>query len=94
MDTSRDSKQGEGEEVKLVQGEEVVEECKTPTGSRNKIPIIQTCPHAPRKKRVYSSLMKRSSATKLNLLVRDEEVEFFSLSVFPFTRVTKRCRSI
>ncbi|OIW08529.1 hypothetical protein TanjilG_03205 [Lupinus angustifolius] len=92
MDTSRDPNQGE--EVKLIQGEEVVEECKTPTGSRNKIPIIQTCPHAPRKKRKFSSLMKRSSATNLNFLVRDEEVELFFKSMFSITRVPKRCRSI
>ncbi|KAE9616719.1 hypothetical protein Lalb_Chr03g0027791 [Lupinus albus] len=92
MDSSRDSK--EGEEVKVVDGEEVVEECKTPTGSRNKIPIIQTCPNAPRKKRKYFSLMKRSTATNLNFLEREDEVELFFKSMFPLTRVPKRCRSI
>ncbi|KAE9593162.1 hypothetical protein Lal_00028730 [Lupinus albus] len=98
MEAPRDSKQAAEEELaklKLNQGEEhVVEECKTPTRSRNKIPSIQTFPPAPRKKRTFSLLMTRSSASDLSLFVRDEEVEPFFLSMFELARVHKRCRSI
>ncbi|KAK7257663.1 hypothetical protein RIF29_31803 [Crotalaria pallida] len=99
MEASRDPKQ-EREEVKLklIGGEEVMEElqgCKTPTAKSNKIPEIQTCPPAPRKRRFASSHMKRSSATELSLLIRNEEVEFLFQSLFQLpSRVTKRCKSI
>ncbi|OIW05838.1 hypothetical protein TanjilG_23624 [Lupinus angustifolius] len=97
MEASRDSKQAEEEltKLKLNEGEEeVVEEFKTPTRLRNKIPSIQTFPPAPRKKRTFSLFMKRSSASDLSLFVRDEEVEPFFLSMFELSRVHKRCRSI
>jgi len=78
-----------------------LEECKTPTSSSNKIPIIQKCPPAPRKKRrlqqrvPFSSSTKRSSSNGLSFVVRhDEEVESFFQSMFELARVNKRCRSV
>ncbi|CAL0334003.1 unnamed protein product [Lupinus luteus] len=86
MEASRYSKQAEEEltKVNLNQGEEeVVEEFKTPTRSRNKIPSIQTFPPAPRKKRTFSLLMKRSSESDLSLFVRDEEESRSCCNAFP-----------
>ncbi|KAL5056216.1 hypothetical protein RYX36_036898 [Vicia faba] len=94
--------------TKQIQAQGVViimedfEECKTPTCSRNKIPVLQNCPQAPRKKRKVSTfsshsrtVMKRSAATELKYVVKDEEVECFFQSTFQLTKVTsKRCRSI
>ncbi|BAT90487.1 hypothetical protein LR48_Vigan08g144900 [Vigna angularis] len=76
------------------------EECKTPTSSSNKIPTIETCPPAPRKRRrlqmqQFSSSIKRSSSNALNYVVRhDQEVESFFQSTFELSRVNKRCRSV
>lgn len=101
----------EGEEdanMKLIQitqevmeevQEEELEECKTPTWSSNKVPVIQNCPPAPRKKRrsvppISSLRTKRSSATELRYAVKPEEVESFFLSMFELTKVNKRCRTI
>ncbi|TKY67138.1 hypothetical protein E2542_SST10030 [Spatholobus suberectus] len=101
--SSVSKQEGEGDAtIRVViaqEGIEELEECKTPTWSGNKIPIIQNCPPAPRKKRrpmpQFSSRMKRSSSsTGLNYLVRHEEVESFFQSMFELTRVNKRCRSI
>lgn len=94
--------------TKQIQAQEVViimeefEECKTPTCPRNKIPLLQNCPPAPRKKRKVlpfssrSRIMKRSSAaTELKYVVKDEEVECLFQSMFHLTKVSsKRCRSI
>ncbi|RDY12931.1 hypothetical protein CR513_02212, partial [Mucuna pruriens] len=98
------SKQEEGggnAKIRVViaqEGVEELEECKTPTCSANKIPIIQKCPPAPRKKRRpmphFSSQMKRSSSNGFNYLARHDEVESFFQSMFELTRVSKRCRSI
>ncbi|CAJ1979213.1 unnamed protein product [Sphenostylis stenocarpa] len=79
-------------------GEEL-EDCKTPTSSGNRIPIIQKCPPAPRKKRrlqksPFFSSIKRSSLNGFSHVVRhDEEVESFFQSMFELARVKKRCRS-
>lgn len=93
-------KEGEEEgnaKIRVVvaqEGIEELQECKTPTCSSNKIPIIQTCPLAPSKKRravpPFSSRMKRSSSSGLKKLVRHEEVESFFQSMFELTRVNKR----
>ncbi|KAE9620589.1 hypothetical protein Lal_00019077 [Lupinus albus] len=98
---SRDPKQAEEEEEKLKQiiGEDAVkeiEECKTPTGSRNKIPTVQICPPTPRKKMKLSLLiMKKSSTIEFKLLIRDKEVVLsFFPSMFQLTRVHTRCGSI
>nr|KYP68615.1 hypothetical protein KK1_022248 [Cajanus cajan] len=79
--------------------QEGIEECKTPTCSSNKIPMIQKCPLAPRKKRSrsipqFSSCMKRSSSSDLNHVIRHDEVESFFQSMFELTRVNKRHKSI
>ncbi|WVZ02360.1 hypothetical protein V8G54_023166 [Vigna mungo] len=77
-----------------------LEECKTPTSSTNKIPIIQTCPPAPRKRRRlqmqhFSSTIKTSSSNAFNFVVsHDQEVESFFQSTFELPRVNKRCRSV
>lgn len=97
-----ESKEEEEAKLMLIRAEKVIEEeeCKTPTGSPNKIPAIQNCPPAPRKKRRHvspfsSSRMKRSSPTELNFrVVRHQEVESFFHSIFQLTRFNKRCRSI
>ncbi|KAK7262230.1 hypothetical protein RJT34_29793 [Clitoria ternatea] len=73
---------------------EVIEECRTPTWSGNKIPIIQNCPPTPRKKRrplaTFSPrVMKRSSTTGFNYVVKPEEVESFFQSMIELTRVNK-----
>ncbi|QCD88108.1 hypothetical protein DEO72_LG3g2648 [Vigna unguiculata] len=79
---------------------EELEQCKTPTSSSNKIPMIETCPPAPRKRRRqqmqhFSSNIKRSSSNGFNYAVRhDQEVESFFDSTFELARVHKRCRSV
>lgn len=101
--TDHHDKQGRGEEdipsIKLkVETIEELEECKTPTWSRNKIPVVKNCPFAPRKKRrsvpqFSSRMMKRSLASEFKYVnvVKHEEVESFFQSVFQLTRVNKRC---
>lgn len=89
---------------KPIQVEEVIEEeleeCKTPTSSSNKIPIVERCPPAPKKKRKSSvspnsCMMKRSSATQLKYDVKAEEVDSFFQSMFEVTKViNKRRRTI
>ncbi|KEH29942.1 hypothetical protein MtrunA17_Chr4g0027751 [Medicago truncatula] len=89
---------------KPIQVEEVIfeelEECKTPTSSSNKIPIVEKCPPAPKKKRKSSispnsCMMKRSSATQLKYDVKAEEVDSFFQSMFEVTKViNKRRRTI
>jgi len=89
---------------KPIQVEEVIEEeleeCKTPTSSSNKIPLVEKCPPAPKKKRKssispHSCMMKRSSATQLNYDVKAEEVNSFFQSMFEVTKViNKRRRTI
>ncbi|KAL2328533.1 hypothetical protein Fmac_021960 [Flemingia macrophylla] len=81
------------------EGIEELEECKTPTCSSNKIPMIQKCPSASRKRRrpmqPFSLCMKRSSSTGLTYVVWNEEVESLFRSMFhEFTRVKNRGRSI
>ncbi|KAK7312615.1 hypothetical protein VNO77_36599 [Canavalia gladiata] len=104
MGESSVSKQegGEGDaKINVIEAQEVIGEsleCKTPTWSANKIPLIKKCPPAPRKKRrsvpLFSSRMKRSSSTYL-VRPEPEEVESFFQSMFELTRVNKSCsRSI
>ncbi|XP_027348244.1 cyclin-dependent protein kinase inhibitor SMR1-like [Abrus precatorius] len=105
MEESSVSKHEEGKEdakmKKVVQAQEVteeLEECKTPTWSGNKIPLIHNCPPAPGKKRrpmpPFPSRMKRSSTTGFNYVVKPDEVESFFQSMFELTRVNKSRRSM
>ncbi|CAJ2654546.1 unnamed protein product [Trifolium pratense] len=88
--------------TKPIQEQEVIimeelEECKTPTCSRSKIPIAINCPPAPRKKRKpslssHSCFMKRSLASQFKYVVKAEEVDSFFQSMFKLTKViNKRC---
>lgn len=94
----KQEEEGEDAKIRVVIAQEGIEECKTPTGSGYKIPIVQKCPLAPRKKRrpvpPFSSQMKTSSSSGLSYVVRHEEVETFFQSMFELTRVNKRCRSV
>ncbi|KHN38693.1 hypothetical protein D0Y65_030204 [Glycine soja] len=99
----KQEEEGEDAKIRVViaqEGIEEFEECKTPTGSGYKIPIVKKCPLAPRKKRIkramppFSSRVKRSSSSGLSYLLRHEEVESFFQSMFELTRVNKRCRSV
>ncbi|XP_047156807.1 cyclin-dependent protein kinase inhibitor SMR2-like [Vigna umbellata] len=94
------AKDGSIQDLQELQELQEFEECKTPTSSSNKIPTIETCPPAPRKRRrlqmqQFSSSIKRSSSNALNYVVRhDQEVESFFQSTFELSRVNKRCRSV
>lgn len=103
----REQEEEEEEEANIpkpIQVEEVIfeelEECKTPTSSSNKIPLVERCPPAPKKKRKSSispnsCMMKRSSATQLKYDVKAEEVDSFFQSMFEVTKViNKRRRTI
>ncbi|XVF46799.1 hypothetical protein PTKIN_Ptkin03bG0057400 [Pterospermum kingtungense] len=96
----KEGDKGEEEDVasKKDAKDQEEEECKTPTSSDHKIPIIQSCPPTPRKK-VRGNLHKRKlSELEFFEATRSEEVEsFFRSNSEPFTvesrSIKRRCRS-
>nr|DAD28630.1 TPA_asm: hypothetical protein HUJ06_030098 [Nelumbo nucifera] len=73
-------------------------ECSTPTSEESKIPIIQSCPPAPRKPRKVVLCKRKFSEKKLQFFrfVSHDEVESFFKSSFqtplPISRHVKKRR--
>nr|DAD48758.1 TPA_asm: hypothetical protein HUJ06_018695 [Nelumbo nucifera] len=86
IQTERSSEEGGA----IIQSENQEDECRTPTSEEHKIPIIQTCPPAPRKPRKVVLCKRKLSELRFFEIVSHDEVESFFLAPVISRNVKKR----